>query len=73
MSQIYFSKEEKLGIENNILKINNLQMQIQILQSEQQKFVNDFCAKNNQKIENAVNMNLQDGYIEFQKSNIEQN
>lgn len=65
MSKCYLTKEEKLTLENNVLKENNLQMQINLLQNERQGFIRAYCDKNSLLAEEITNVNIQDGYIEF--------
>ena len=43
MSKLFFNKEEKLTLENNVLKENNLVLQIQNLQKEREGMIAGFC------------------------------
>ena len=65
MSKLFFSKEEKLVIENNVLKENNLALQIQMLQGERQGLITDFVKRNSRKTEDVVNINVQEGSVDF--------
>lgn len=70
MSKLFFSKEEKLILENNVLKENNLSLQVQMLQSERQAIITNFCINNSQKAEDVININMQEGSIEFKEAEI---
>jgi hypothetical protein len=65
MSKLFLNKEEKLTIENNVLKENNFQLQIELLQNERQNLIKTFCDKNHRSIEEIEKINIQEGYIEF--------
>ena len=65
MAKLFFSKEERLLIENNVLKENNLSMQITMLQSERQNLIADFCKRNSKKTEEVVGINVAEGFVEF--------
>lgn len=62
---LFLKKEEKLEIENNILKIQNLNYQLESLQKEQQELVRAFCTRNNKTPEAIINFNVQAGTVEF--------
>ena len=68
MSKLFFTKEEKLAIENNVLKESNLSMQIQLLQNDRQMLIADFCKQNSQKTEDVLGVNVQEGSVEFRES-----
>ena len=65
MSKLYFNKEEKLTLENNVLKENNLVLQVQSLQKEREGMIAAFCARNSHNREDLVNVNVQEGWCEF--------
>ena len=65
MSKLFFNKEEKLTLENNVLKENNLVLQIQNLQKEREGMIAGFCGRNSRKREELVNVNVQEGWVEF--------
>ena len=67
MSKLFFSKEEKLTIENNVLKENNLSLQIRSLQNERQGLVKAFCDKNSKKTDDVVGVNIEEGSVEFKE------
>ena len=67
MKKLFFSKEEKLLIENNVLKENNLSLQIQSLQNERHGLVKAFCDKNSKKTEDVVGVNIAEGFVEFKE------
>lgn len=71
MAKLFFSKEEKLTLENNVLKENNLQMQMTILQGERQNLITDFCRRNSKSAEEVTGVNLQEGSVEFSDKGIE--
>lgn len=68
MSKLFFSKEEKLTIENNVLKENNLTLQVQMLQNERQGLITEFVKRNSKKTEDVVNINVQEGSVEFKEA-----
>ena len=67
MSKLFFSKEEKLQIENNVLRTDNFQLQANMLINERQAMVAEFCKKNSKKTEDVININLQEGSVEFKE------
>lgn len=64
-STFHLTKEEKLELENSLLKEQNLSYQIQSLQTERQKLVNDFCKRVNQKPDDILRWDLNAGIVEF--------
>ena len=68
MSKLFFTKEEKLAIENNVLRESNLSMQIQLLVNDRQALITDFCKRNSQKTEDVLGVNVQEGSVEFRES-----
>lgn len=65
MAILHFSKEEQLILENNILKEQNLSMQIQSLQNERQTFINDYCKRNSRDPKTIKGVDAGTGIIEF--------
>lgn len=61
----HLTKEEKLELENSLLKEQNLGLQIQGLQSDRQKVVSEFCKRVNQKPEDIIRWDLNSGIVEF--------
>lgn len=62
---LHLTKEEKLELENSLLKEQNLSFQVQSLQNERQKLVNDFCKRVNQQPEDILRWDLNAGIVEF--------
>ncbi len=62
---LHLTKEEKLELENGLLKEQNLGLQIQGLQSDRQKVVSEFCKRVNQKPEDIISWDLNSGIVEF--------
>lgn len=67
MSRLNFSSEEKLKLENNVLKEQNLGLQITQLQNERQAFINGFCNKVSRKPEDILTVNVMEGFVEFKE------
>jgi len=63
----HLTKEEKLELENSLLKEQNLSFQIQGLQAERQRLIDQFCKRVGQNAADIVNWNLQIGTVEFKK------
>ena len=70
--QLQLTTEERLTLENAILKSNNLKMQsVQLQQSfdavqkDYDTLVSNICKKNSQKKEDVVNIDTQKGIIIF--------
>ena len=64
-SIFHLTKEEKLELENSLLKEQNLSFQVQSLQNERQKLVNDFCKRVDQQPEDILRWDLNAGIAEF--------
>ncbi len=64
-SNYHLTKEEKLELENSLLKEQNLSFQIQSLQNERQKLINDFCKRVDQQPEDILRWDLNAGIVEF--------
>lgn len=62
---LHLTKEEKLELENSLLKEQNLTLQIQGIQTERQKVVGEFCKRVNQKPEDIIRWDLNSGIVEF--------
>lgn len=58
---LHLTKEEKLELENSLLKEQNLTLQIQGIQTERQKVVGEFCKRVNQKPEDIIRWDLNSG------------
>lgn len=61
----HLTKEEKLELENSLLKEQNLSLQIQGLQIERQKTVGEFCKRVNKEPDNILRWDLNAGIVEF--------
>lgn len=64
-SVYHLTKEEKLELENSLLKEQNLSLQIQGLQIERQKTVGEFCKRVNKLPDNILRWDLNAGIVEF--------
>jgi hypothetical protein len=70
MSRLNFSNEEKLSLQNNVLREQNLGLQITQLQNERQNFINDFCKKVSRKPEDILTVDVNSGFIEFKEEEV---
>jgi hypothetical protein len=65
--QLFLSKEEKFHLEAIMAKRNNLVLQEQLLQGEMNNVIAEFCKKKSVKIEDVKNLDLENGFIEFEE------
>lgn len=59
------TKEERLELENSLLKEQNITLQAQNLQSERQRIINEFCKRVNRKPEDIESWDIQKGIVNF--------
>lgn len=71
MIELQLTNEERLKLELNQTKRQNLDMQIEKLVAEWNAIINEFCVRNSQKIEDATTINLESGRINFKEVNPE--
>ncbi len=64
--QLFLSKEEKFHVESIAAKRNNLALQDQMLKSEMDGVIGDFCKTHSADIKKAKSLNIEQGFIEFE-------
>lgn len=64
--QLFLSKEEKFHVESIAAKRNNLALQDQLLQNEMNGVIAEFCKRNSVDMKKAKNLNIEQGFIEFE-------
>lgn len=63
MKQFQISSEEKLQLENSILKIDNANLTIQAERARQDVIINNICSRLGIKREDITNFDIQTGTI----------
>lgn len=63
MKQFQISSEEKLRLENSILKINNADLIIQSERVKQDNIINEICQRLNIKRQDITNFDIESGII----------
>lgn len=63
MKQFQISTEEKLQLENSILKIDNANLTIQAERARQDVIINNICSRLGIKREDITNFDIQTGVI----------
>lgn len=59
------SESERLRLQNNALRQENLKLMFERLQLEQATIIDDFCKRVLQKKEDITNINIETGTVEF--------
>ncbi len=65
--QLFLSKEERFHIESIAAKRNNLALQDQLLQTEMNGVIADFCKRNSKDIKEAKELNIEQGFVVFEE------
>lgn len=63
MKQFQISSEEKLQLENSLLKIDNANLTIQAERARQDVIINNICSRLGIKREDITNFDIQTGII----------